>query len=333
MNTTEFDWINKTCLVTGAFGFVGTHLCDKLLSKGAQVVALDYLDDAKGTYFGLRGLERPSIVLKADVRRVNQLSILADYHFDLVFHLAAQPISPLSNILPEDTIETNAEGTANVGRALCRQRVPPLFVLASSACWYGATITSPLKEEDGYVAAEFKYSESKVLAEREVVKLERWMPTVRCRFVNLYGFGDRHFSRVIPKTLRHLIRGEEPCLVRNDGSTILDFMFVEDAVSALLVAAEHGTSIRGEVFNFGVGGSNPTRTIDVVKLASRLFDGQEREPVLLNPNEPRTKAKYLDNSKAIQRLGWKPSLGLKEGLRETIRWYIAHIGKIEHLEF
>src|SRR4051794_6577771 len=106
MNTANFEWANKSCLVTGAFGFVGTHLCQELIGKGAKVVALDYLDKTEGTFFGLAGLERDSTILKADVRRASDLLILKDYQFDVVFHLAAQPISPLSNLLPEDTIET-----------------------------------------------------------------------------------------------------------------------------------------------------------------------------------------------------------------------------------
>jgi CDP-glucose 4,6-dehydratase len=302
---------------------------------GAEVTAADRLQTTEGSFFGLLGLQEHATTVTADVARPDSLEVLRGRGFDAVFHLAAQPISPLSNIDPESTMRTNVEGTANVGRAVAAQGPRPMFVFASSACWYGATTTSPLKEEDPCVEGEFKYSESKVLAEREVLKLEALydLPTVRCRFVNLYGPGDRHFSRVIPKTIRHLINGEQPSLTRNDGSTILDYMHVEDAVSALIRAAEHGTSIRGEVFNFGIGDDNPRSAFDIVKLVSHLFDGQERTPTLLTPVEPRTKKKFLDSAKARRSLDWRPTRELDEGLVETIDWYRNNICRIEHLAF
>jgi nucleoside-diphosphate-sugar epimerase len=335
MQSPQNLWTNKICLVTGAFGFVGTHLCRDLISRGAIVVALDLLPNTKGTYFGLAGIEGDTTVLQADIRNTEELLKLREFNFDVVFHLAAQPISPLSNIQPDETMATNVNGTANLGEVLSLQPHPPLFIFASSACWYGATIKSPLKEEDSYVEGEFKYSESKVLAEREVLKIERLygIPGIRCRFVNLYGPGDRHFSRIIPKTIRHLIKGEQPSLVRNNGTTVLDFMRVEEAVSALIIAAEHGRAIRGEVFNFGVAGNNPRSALEVVKLVSVLFDGVERSPLLLNALVPKTKNKFLDNSKAASQLGWKPSKSLEEGLSTTINWYAENIEKIEALEF
>lgn len=335
MTKLNFCWANKACLVTGAFGFVGTHLCQDLLSKGANVTALDYLPTHQGTYFGLLGLHKHSTILNIDVRNINDLQILQDFKFDVVFHLAAQPISPLSNINPDDTMETNVTGTTNVGRVLSMQKIPPIFAFASSACWYGATTTSPLKETDFYVEGEFKYSESKVLAEEEVLKIESHynIPTVRCRFVNLYGPGDRHFSRIVPKTLRHLIQGERPCLIRNNGSTVLDFMHVEDAVSALIISVEYGSLYRGDVFNFGIAGDNPRCAIEIVKLISRLFDGEERTPLLLNPIKPQTKKKFLDNTKATENLGWRPLKDLEEGLYETINWYRENVTRIKQLEF
>jgi CDP-glucose 4,6-dehydratase len=335
MNERDSSWFGKKCLVTGAFGFVGTHLCRELIGKGADVTALDHLASAKGTYFGLLGLEQSLSVLRADVRRMDSLGVLQESNFDLIFHLAAQPISPLSNLSSEDTMHTNVGGTANVGRAIAREESPPGFVFASSACWYGATSTSPLKEDDPFVEGEFKYSESKVLAEEEVKKMESEYntPTVRCRFVNLYGPGDRHFSRLVPKTIRHLLNGERPCLLRNNGSTVLDFMHVEDAVSALLSAGAHCDSIRGGVFNFGVGDGNPRSARETARLVSLLFDGKEREPEITNPVEPRTIKKFLDSTKARSRLNWRPTRLIEEGLPKTIDWYKENIAAIEHLEY
>ena len=334
MDSTNFSWKNQRCLVTGAFGFLGTHLCSYLISKGADVVALDQLIRPDGTYFGLLGLERRTRILTADIRQTEELAILQEENFDFVFHLAGQPISSLSNEETEETMEINVSGTANVGGMIALQSPQPVFVFASSACRYGATTKSPLKEDDLPVEGEYKYSESKVRAEEEVTNLalRHDLPTVICRFVNLYGPGDRHFSRIIPKTIRHLIRGEMPCLTRSDGSTILDFMYVRDAVAGLILAAEHGQSLRAEVFNFGVGTENARATIDVVRLVSILFDGEEREPDIENPIEPRTKVKFLDSTKAHQRLGWAPTKEIREGISETIDWYRENIGNIRELE-
>jgi nucleoside-diphosphate-sugar epimerase len=328
-------WSGQNCLVTGALGFVGSHLCQKLISLGARVFALDVLPSPAGTNFGLLGLMKDATVIRADVTKKSDLAQLAPFQFDVVFHLAAQPISPLSNLAPTETMVTNVEGTKNLGEVLAHQELRPVFVFASSACWYGATTSSPLSERDSYSPGEFKYSESKVEAEKEVVKmdLDLDLPTIRCRFVNLYGPGDRHFSRVIPKTIRHLINNEPPTFIRNDGTTVLDFMYVGDAISAFLIAAENARPFRGEVFNFGVGDDNPRPVIEVAKLLSRTLDGAERTPILLNPHEPKTKKKFLDNSKAVQQLGWKPTVKLDQGLLTTLRWYQDNLNELEPLEY
>lgn len=335
MKSARFDWKNVKCLVTGAYGFVGTHLTRELIARGSKVVALDLLDDPRGTYFGLEGLDRQVETIQADVRAEEDLKALRGREFDCVFHLAAQPISPLSNLCPNDTMETNALGTRLLGHAVAHQVTPPRFIFASTACWYGASVRSPLSETDPGREGQYVYTRSKVEAEQEVMKLEAelGLPTVRCRFVNLYGEGDRHFSRIIPKSIRFLIEGETPRLTRDDGTTILDYLYVGDAVSALLRSAEHAIDFRGQVFNFGIAGDHPLNAIQLIRLVSQAFDGQTRDPIIENPVEPKTKMKFLDPTKARKKLAWQWTRRIDVGIRQTIEWYRSSAARVQHLQY
>lgn len=328
--------MKKAFLITGGAGFLGSHLAGRLLEGGNTVCVLDHLVTPEGTHLAVAGFAAHAEYIRANVTNLSQIQPVFRRAWDGVFHLAAQPISLLSNKYPEQTMRVNVEGTRNVCQAAEHGSVGSV-VLASSACRYGLPEhgAAPLREDDPARPGFYKYSESKVAAER--VFSEGDTPRAIGRFVNVYGPGDRHFSRVIPRFTRSLIRNEALALTRGTGGTVLDYLYVDDAVDALIAlyvethsrAAAHTGA---EVFNFGVAGNHPVTVTALARLMSVEFDGRVRElRIPADPIEPPV-TKYLDPSKAHQRLGWHAKVSLAKGLPTTMAWYRSHLHQLHQLE-
>ena len=148
------------------------------------------------------------------------------------------------------------------------------------------------------------------------------MPITISRCGNFFGGGDLNFNRIVPGTIRHLIKNEAP-LIRTDGKYIRDYIYVRDAVSAYLALAEK--CIPGEAFNF----SNETQltTLEMVALISKLMD-KDIKPAILNNASGEIRDQHLSAKKARDVLGWKAKYGIEEGLKETIAWYRQYFGVI-----
>jgi nucleoside-diphosphate-sugar epimerase len=323
-------------LITGGAGFVGAHLTRRLLDLGHRVTVFDIAPPAEPTTLNALGLSDAVEYVTGDVRRQEDLRSLSGRGFAAAFHLAAQPISTLSNRFPQETRAVNIDGTRNLCVALGSET---RIVFASSACSYGVPLpgASPLREEAPLRQGFYVYTETKQRAEDIVVNSAP--DAVIGRFVNIYGPGDRHFSRIIPRTIRQLWEGREAALSRGNGSSVLDFLFITDAVDGFMRMADLDLDGRRglagserSVFNFGVGDGHALQIRDLVRMIGSCFDGKERDPALpAAPAEPEM-VKYLDPSKAMRRLGWKPKIRLPEGLRITLEWYRANIHAIALLE-
>src|ERR1700752_519495 len=218
-NDSTFGLFSDRCiLVTGGAGFLGSHLCQRLLQTGARVVVFDVAAKTDRTLLSAFGLTDQVEYVEGDIRSLDDVKKLTRWSFDFAFHLAAQPISGLSNLEPQTTIEVNAGGTKNLCSVLSKS-CDATVVLASSACAYGIPLAnaSPLPETAPLRAGFYEYTASKQQAEQELrnaVGLRR----IIGRFVNVYGPGDRHFSRIVPKTIRQLLQGEPLALSRGNGS-------------------------------------------------------------------------------------------------------------------
>ncbi len=323
------DWKGRPCLVTGGAGFGGSHLCEQLLRLGARVYVLDRLLPAS-SYLVLTGTHRKVEFIQGDIRDLALLQMtLERFQIDTVFHLAAQPIVPTSNVLPLETLSINTLGTAVVLEAVRTkslrdngQRVRGL-VLASSGAYYGTTTTDrPIAEEAPALEAANIYAPSKAAADLLVRCHVRvfGIKAAVCRFMNTYGPGDSNFSRIVPRAVKNLLTGGVYEFGdRDDGSTRLDFLYIRDMASAYIRAAENLDSISGEAFNFGSG--NPTSTHNLACLVSRVFDNQVREPIFKGEAKAKPVIKSLDIRKAKERLGWQPTTPLQQGLSETLAWY------------
>ena len=320
------DWREHVCLVTGGAGFIGAHLCEQLLELGTRVVVLDR-HRPRRSYFILQGLNDRVEFCFGDVRELQAMRwVLEQYEVDTIFHLAAQPLVPLSNVVPLDTLSVNALGTYTVLEAARQAQNIKAFIYTSSGTYYGeAGGDAALDENQPPSESSNLYAPSVVAAEAAVrgyVKTFE-LPALICRFLNVYGCGDLNFSRLVPRALRNLLMGAPYAFgERDDGGTKLDFVYADDLVRGLIRAAEclhEQETLRGEVFNLGSG--YPISLRMLTRLISRNFDEREREPGFYGTPRAQARIRYLDISKAARWLQWQPETELQAGLRKTIAWY------------
>ena len=311
-------------LVTGGRGFAGSWLVKALLEDGADVISLDR---EAGTPTGLEllGIAGDAEDATGEIRDGELVrGILRERSVDSVFHLAAQAIVRDANASPLPTFETNIEGTWILLEA-CRDAEVERVVVASSDKAYGSHEHLPYTE-DSALQPVFPYDVSK--AATDLIARSYWhtyrLPVAVTRFANLYGGGDRNFSRLIPETVTAVLDGRSP-VIRSDGSTERDLLYVEDAAAAYLAVAGALASggIAGEAFNAGWGRPNAVR--EVVELICELGPG-EAEPEYRGAGNPSGEIdrQYLDSAKIRERIGWEPRVELREGLRRTLEWYSAH---------
>jgi CDP-glucose 4,6-dehydratase len=311
-------------LVTGGRGFAGSWLAKALVEIGSQVTSLDREGDTPSS-LELQGIAGDVNDIVGDLRDQELVAkLLRDNAIDSVFHLAAQAIVGDANASPIPTFQTNIEGTWVVLEA-CREAGVERIVVASSDKAYGPHDELPYTE-DSALQPVFPYDVSK--AASDLIARSYWhtygLPVAVTRFANLYGGGDRNFSRLIPETVTAVLDGRRP-VIRSDGSTERDFLYVEDAASAYLAVADALASGdgRGEAFNAGSGRPHPVR--EVVELICELGPG-EVEPDYRGSGNPSGEIdrQYLDPTKIRERIGWEPKVDLREGIRRTLDWYGAH---------
>jgi len=322
-NVTTGFWENKRCLVTGGYGFGGSHLCEQLLDKGARVYVLDR-ETPGNSYLVLAGLAGRIKYINGDVRDLDLLKLsLERFEINTVFHLAAQPVVPIFNAFPYESLSINVMGTYAILEAVRMSTRAITLIFASSGAFYGTTTEgTPITEEHPSLVAGSLYGPSKVagdIAVRSYVKTYGIKAAV-CRFSNTYGPGNANFTTIVPKTIANLINGLPFDFgARDDGTSTFDYLNIHDMTRGYLTVAENINLTSGEAFNFG--GGNPISVRDLVKLISRLYDGQDREPVFHGSPKAIPVYKCLDTTKAKKILGWQPSISLEDGLKETIDWY------------
>lgn len=239
-----------------------------------------------------------------------------------VFHLGAQPLVGLARAHPVATFEANVRGTWALLEACRTMSEPPIVAVASSDKAYGASAKLPYVETDPLAGSE-PYEASKAITDilAQTYARSYGLPTRIARCGNIYGIGDWNWSRIVPGTIRSLLRGERPVL-RSDGTPVRDYIHVDDVVAAYLALATADVA-PGEAFNFSSGERLTVReVVDAVTAAV----GAALQPVVLNEARGEIAAQYLDSSKARTTLGWKPRRRLGESLSEIVTWYRELLG-------
>jgi CDP-glucose 4,6-dehydratase len=319
-------WLDRPTLVTGATGLVGGWLVRRLLADGADVVCLvrDWVPQSE--FVRDRLIERVKVV-RGDVRDQAQLErTLGEYEIDTVIHLAAQTIVGIANRNPVSTFETNIAGTWALLEACRRSPSVKQIVIASSDKAYGDHETLPYSE-DAPLQGRHPYDVSKSCADliAQSYATTYKLPVAITRCGNFYGGGDLNWNRIVPGTIRSVLRGQRP-VIRSDGRFVRDYFYAEDGATANVVLAEalaQNPDLRGEAFNF----SNEIQ-VTVLELVERLLAlmGSDLKADVRNEAVNEIQHQYLSAEKARRVLDWRPLYTLDEGLRRTIDWYKTFLG-------
>jgi CDP-glucose 4,6-dehydratase len=316
-------------LVTGAHGFVASHLAKALLGRGEEVRVLDRPGPREADVGGerLSGLDLLGIrteveLAEGDLRDAEAVDA-AVAGCNSVFHLAAQTIVGVARESPLETFEVNVRGAWNVFEA-CRVHGAGRVLFASSDKAYGASPELPYRE-DFPLRAAYPYDASKAAADAiaRSYAYAYGLPLAVTRFANVYGGGDLNFSRLIPETVVAVLDGRPP-VIRSDGSPERDFLHVDDAVSAYLaIAAALDDGAAGEAFN--AGGERPHSVREVVEAIAALA-GSGVEPDFQGSGSPdgEIDRQFVDSTKLRELTGWAPLVELEDGLRRTLDWYRTH---------
>ena len=314
-------WRDRPVLVTGGTGLVGSWLTRRLREAGANVVCLvrDWVPQSECVRSGTLDSVR---VVRGDVcDRAILERILGEYEIDTVFHLAAQAIVQIANRNPISTFETNVAGTWNVLEACRRSPTVKAVVQASSDKAYGDQESLPY-DESTPLEGRHPYDVSKSCADliAQAYGKSYALPVAITRCGNFYGGGDLNWNRIVPGTIRSVLRGERP-VIRSDGQFVRDYFYVEDGAAAYMLLAEKLLAcehLRGQAFNF----SNELQ-VTVLDLVNRILEHMDStlQPDVRNEASNEIRHQYLSACRARTELGWSPLFTLDEGLARTIAWY------------
>jgi CDP-glucose 4,6-dehydratase len=332
MGLNKSFWMDRPTFVTGGTGLVGSWLIRRLVQAGAQVVCLvrDWVPQSE--LVRTHQIEQVTVV-RGDIRERDLLErTLGEYEIDTVIHLAAQTIVPIANRNPISTFETNIAGTWNLLEACRRSPQVRQVVIASSDKAYGEQEVLPY-DENFPLRGQHPYDVSKsaadLIAHAYAVSYE--MPVVITRCGNFFGGGDLNWNRIVPGTIRSVLRGQPP-VIRSDGNYVRDYFYVEDGAAAYMLLAEElatHAELRGEAFNFSYGNQ---MTVHELTLQILNLMGSDLQPEIRNEAVNEIRKQYLNASKAKQKLGWSPLFSLELGLRKTIDWYTEFLaGEATHL--
>lgn len=316
------NWKGKKVLVTGAGGFIGSHLTEKLVKLGASVRGMVHYN-ALGTWGWLDHSEvRNDVdVIAGDVRDRDSVDT-AMQGVDSVFHLAALIAIPYSYQAPLSYIRTNIEGTHNVLQA-AREIGVARVVHTSTSEVFGTALYVPI-DENHPLQGQSPYAASKIGADKlaEAFHLSFQLPVVTVRPFNT--FGPRQSARaVIPTIITQYLKGKSVNL--GNLHPTRDLNYVSDTVEGFLRAASVGDAI-GKTINLGSGEETSIKAL--AELIAELIGGSvdiQSDPERIRPQDSEVERLVADNRLARKLLGWKPSTSLEGGLKKTIEWIREHL--------
>ena len=318
----------QSILVTGAGGFIGSHLTERLVEHGARVRAFIHYNSRNDP--GLLSHLPETVLEKVEIRagdlRDPQAIRAAVKNTSIVFHLGALISIPYSYRHPYEVAETNLMGTMNLLEA-CRDLEISRLVHTSSSEVYGTAIEVPINE-DHPLQGQSPYSASKIGADKLVESFycAYDLPVVTIRPFNT--FGPRQSDRAVVPTIITQALTKEKIFLGNIQAR-RDLTYVADTVDGFLKAAIV-EDIEGQVFNLGTG-----MEVSIEELAKRVQAQVGKEVVVevdpdrLRPDRSEVQRLVADSSKARQVLGWEPKLSLDEGLKRTVDWIRENIGSYQ----
>jgi len=297
------------CLVTGAAGFIGSNLVDKLVALGHKVVAVDNLETGKKS--NLKKSINKIIFKRIDIKKINEKKNKKLFNkIDWVFHLAglADIVPSIKN--PKDYYETNVTGTLNMLELSKRIKIKK-FIYAASASCYGIPKKFPTKEDD-MKDPKYPYALTKLIGEQLVL---HWanvykMPNLSLRFFNVYGPRSRTsgaYGAVFGVFLAQKINNA-PLTIVGNGKQTRDFIFIDDLINALINAAK--SKQKNKSYNIGSG-----KEVNVKKIANLISPKQIYIPK--RPGEP--DRSLADIRRAKKDFNWKPVVSIEEGVKKLLQ--------------
>ncbi len=317
-------WRGRSVLVTGAGGFIGSHLCETLIEAGAQVTAMIHYD-SRPNRSNLEFLSPQSLkalkIISGDVCDPFFVSSAVE-GMDTVFHLAALIAIPYSYVAPQIYFRTNVEGTLNIAEACLRKKVRRL-VHTSTSETYGTAVYTPIDEKHP-LQGQSPYSASKIGADKVVESYycAFELPAVTLRPFNT--FGPRQSARAVIPTMISQLLSDAPTVKLGDLSPVRDMNFVKDTAAAFLKVAEEDRCIGG-VFNCGSGRAHTVG--DIYEMLQKIT-GRNKE-VLTDENRRRPEKSEVftliaDARRLTEFTGWRQKFSLEDGLREAVEFVRAY---------
>ena len=322
------DLRSQSVLVTGATGFLGGHIVEKLLERGASVIGLTH-DTHKDSYITVESLPIEHIV-RGDITDLHSIQrIIADYEVSYVFHLAADAIVRKCSLDPIGCFNTNIIGTAMVLEA-CRQvgTVKGVLCMESDKSYGSFDVKDLPYQEDQALKPSNIYEVSKACSGyiAKAYNNNYDLPTFTIRGANLYGPGDMNTSRLIPGSVLRILNNEQPVLYGGVGDYIREFIYVGDAAEIICRLMEQIDKTRGHAVNLGSG-----ETFRVGDLMDRIceFVNPAIKPKIVEKVDSfkEIEKQWLDLTKLHSFVPNYDYIKMPAGLRNTIEWYAKFNGR------
>ncbi|OGP84130.1 MAG: NAD-dependent dehydratase [Deltaproteobacteria bacterium RBG_13_65_10] len=319
-------YAGTNALITGGLGFIGSNLAIRLVNLGASVTIADaMIPDYGGNLFNIEPVRKQVFVNYCDIRDPNAMNwLVRDKHY--VFHLAGQVCHITSLQDPFPDIDMNIKGTAVVMEAVRRHNPRARVVYSGTRGQYGPSVKLPVNEE-APTNPKGIYEISNLTAEKiiQVYNDTHGIHSVLLRITNVYGprAQMKHSRFGVANWFVRLALDNEMIKVFGDGKILRDFLYVDDCVEAILVAAAHEDAV-GEIFNVGV--DTPTTFLDLARTLIEVSGSGRWEfaPFTVERKAQEPGDFYSDITKIRKRLGWEPATPLDEGLRRTVEYYRKH---------
>lgn len=312
-------------LVTGAAGFIGYHLCDRLLAQGHTVVGLDNLNDyydvqlKKDRLAQLEGRPGFRFVLQDMAEREAMSALFAAEKFTHVINMAAQAGVRYSLINPMAYVDSNLVGFANLLEG-CRHNGVQHFVFASSSSVYGLNTSQPFSEHNNVDHPVSLYAATKKSNELMAHSYSHLygLPCTGLRFFTVYGPWGRPDMAL--QLFAHAIMKDEPIKVFNGGRMRRDFTYIDDIVEGLMRLLEHPSTAKVPHTVYNIGHSDPVRLMDFIRTIEQTTGCK----AILKMEEMQPGDVYrtcADTSRLQHDFGYRPSVSVEEGIRRFYEWY------------
>jgi UDP-glucose 4-epimerase len=306
----------KRALVTGGAGFIGSHIVDKLLDEGYEVFIIDNYRMGRRSNVSHHFSNPKCFFDKRDIQCPSMYEVFRIFKPEVVFHLAAMSGIPYSVENPTDSNETNIHGTVNL-LDLAVKHGCKRFILSSSSSVYGGSAVLPTPESIP-LNPKSPYALQKKVGEEYCRMFSKLydMETVCLRYFNVFGprqYGDSPYASVISSFADCLKNGESPT-IHGDGEQFRDFCYIDNVVSANLLAANYEGVLKGEAFNIGCG-----TTTSINKL-HKLMGVKEAEYTEARAGD--VKCSQADITRAAEVLGYRVLVPFDKGLKKTVKWYL-----------